>query len=62
MPTPDAAADAILHLKKDRPLYCNAQIGPKEIRAYCKPSDEVKGFYARPFSISGCRPGRTIDY
>src|SRR5579862_4495903 len=39
----DAAADAILRLKKHRPLYCNAQMGPKEIRAYCKPSDEVKG-------------------
>jgi len=39
----DAAADAILRLKKHRPLYCNAQMGPKELRAYCKPSDEVKG-------------------
>src|SRR3984957_3471059 len=32
------AATAILRLKKHRPLYCNAQMGPKEIRAYCKPS------------------------
>ena len=39
----DVAAEAILRLKKHRPLYCNAQMGPKEIRAYCKPSDEVKG-------------------
>ena len=37
-----AAAEAILRIKKQRPLYCNAQMGPKEIRAYCKPSDEVK--------------------
>ncbi len=38
----DVAGEAILRLKKSRPLYCNAQMGPKEIRAYCKPSDEVK--------------------
>lgn len=25
-----------------RPLFCNAQIGPREIRAYCRPSDPVK--------------------
>jgi len=37
------AADAILRLKKYRPLYCNAQMGPKELRLYCKTSDEVKG-------------------
>jgi len=38
----EAAAAAKLEMKH-RPLYCNAQMGPKEIRAYCKPSDEVKG-------------------
>ena len=39
----DAAADAILRLKKHRPLYCNAQMGPRKLRTYCEPSDEVKG-------------------
>jgi len=29
--------------KGARPLFCNAQMGPKEIRAYCAPSEEVKG-------------------
>jgi magnesium chelatase family protein len=41
-PNPIAAAGgANLEAMKHRPLYCNAQMGPKEIRAYCKPSDEV---------------------
>lgn len=26
-----------------RPLFCNAQMGPREIRAYCAPTEEVKG-------------------
>jgi magnesium chelatase family protein len=25
-----------------RPLFCNAQMGPREIRAYCTPSEPVK--------------------
>ena len=24
------------------PLFCNAQMGPRELRAYCTPSEEVK--------------------
>jgi len=27
---------------KRRPLFCNAPIGPQEIRAWCAPSDPVK--------------------
>jgi magnesium chelatase family protein len=27
---------------RTRPLFCNAQMGPREIRAYCHPSEEVK--------------------
>ena len=38
----DAASDNVSRPKKLRPLFCNAQMGPKEIRAYCTPSDEVK--------------------
>ena len=38
----DPAAQAITRPKSARPLFCNAQMGPKEIRAYCAPSDEVK--------------------
>src|SRR5213078_3552203 len=39
----DVAAAAIPRPKRARPLFCNAQMGPKEIRAYCAPSEEVKG-------------------
>ncbi len=28
--------------KRSRPLFCNAQMGPQEIRAYCAPTEEVK--------------------
>jgi len=28
--------------KSVRPIYCNAQMGPQEIRAWCAPSDPVK--------------------
>lgn len=28
--------------KSGRPVYCNAQMGPQEIRAWCAPSDPVK--------------------
>jgi magnesium chelatase family protein len=38
----DTEAEAVLKIKKQRPLYCNAQMGPAEIRAYCAPTEEVK--------------------
>ena len=38
----DAAIEAIARPKRARPLFCNAQMGPKEIRAYCAPSEPVK--------------------
>ena len=38
----DAVADAAPRPKQARPLFCNAQMGPKEIRAYCVPSEPVK--------------------
>ena len=28
--------------KAMRPLFCNAQMGPRELRAYCTPSEEMK--------------------
>lgn len=31
-----------MELKKQRPMY-RGTVGQKELRAYCKPSDEVKG-------------------
>lgn len=38
----DLAAENAPRPKGSRPLFCNAQMGPKEIRAYCAPSEEVK--------------------
>jgi magnesium chelatase family protein len=38
----DAAAEAAPRPKQARPLFCNAQMGPKEIKAYCVPSEPVK--------------------
>jgi magnesium chelatase family protein len=38
----DVAAEKVSRPKSHRPLFCNAQMGPKEIRAYCTPSEEVK--------------------
>jgi len=35
-------SDALPRVKTQRPLFCNAQMGPREIRAYCAPSEEVK--------------------
>jgi predicted ATPase with chaperone activity len=39
----DQLAENTPRPKGARPLFCNAQMGPKEIRAYCAPSEEVKG-------------------
>ena len=39
----DVEAASASRPKSQRPLFCNAQMGPKEIRAYCAPSEEVKG-------------------
>jgi magnesium chelatase family protein len=39
----DQLAESAARPKSARPLFCNAQMGPKEIRAYCAPSEEVKG-------------------
>ena len=38
----DGAAENVPCPKQSRPLFCNAQMGPKEIRAYCAPSEPVK--------------------
>jgi magnesium chelatase family protein len=38
----DAAAELTTRPKRAKPLFCNAQMGPKEIRAYCTPSEPVK--------------------
>jgi magnesium chelatase family protein len=38
----DAALEGVARPKRARPLFCNAQMGPKEIRAYCAPSEPVK--------------------
>ena len=38
----DAAVEALTRPKRARPLFCNAQMGPKEARAYCAPSEPVK--------------------
>ncbi|MBC7527871.1 MAG: magnesium chelatase, partial [Chthonomonadaceae bacterium] len=34
--------EAEMPLPKPSRLYCNAQMGPREIRAYCSPSEPVK--------------------
>jgi len=39
---PHPADAAVLAAPRARPLFCNAQMGPQEIRAYCTPSEEVK--------------------
>jgi magnesium chelatase family protein len=39
----DQLAESVVRPKSARPLFCNAQMGPREIRAYCAPSEEVKG-------------------
>lgn len=39
----DQMAASMPRPKGSRPLFCNAQMGPKEIRTYCVPSEEVKG-------------------
>lgn len=39
----DTAADALPRLKQARPLFCNAQMGARELRAYCTPDESVKG-------------------
>lgn len=38
----DAPVESSVRPKSVRPLFCNAQMGPKEIRAYCSPSEPVK--------------------
>ena len=41
-PSPaDVAAEAI-RIKKSRPMYCNAQMGPREICTFGKPSEPVR--------------------
>lgn len=43
-PTPanaEAASEVVSSIKS-RALFCNAQMGPKEIKAYCRPSEPVK--------------------
>ena len=40
----DPQADLPGAPKGSRKLFCNAQMGPKEIRAYCTPSEPVKAF------------------
>src|SRR5579871_2517039 len=37
----EAAAEVVSSIKS-RPLFCNAQMGPKQIKAYCRPSEPVK--------------------
>src|SRR5579871_608455 len=39
---PPPHSDALPRVKTQSPLFCNAQMGPREIRAYCAPSEEVK--------------------
>jgi len=41
-PADQIAAMPRASASKSRSLYCNAQMGPREIRAYCSPGDDVK--------------------
>ncbi len=38
----DQAAQKTPSPQANRPVYCNAQMGPAEIRAYCQPDEPVK--------------------
>ena len=38
----DAPRSAAIGNSAPRPLFCNAQMGSRELRAYCTPSDQVK--------------------
>jgi magnesium chelatase family protein len=38
----DSTVESAPRARSVRPLFCNAQMGPKEIRAYCTPSEPVK--------------------
>ncbi|MBC7528841.1 MAG: YifB family Mg chelatase-like AAA ATPase [Chthonomonadaceae bacterium] len=42
LPISTEEAEAEMPLPKPSRLYCNAQMGPREIRAYCSPSEPVK--------------------
>jgi magnesium chelatase family protein len=43
VPHPADASSATSRAKGARALFCNAQMGPREIRAYCAPGEGVKG-------------------
>jgi magnesium chelatase family protein len=50
---PHLADTALPPSKSPRPLFCNAQMGPQEIRAYCTPSEEVKALLRAAISQLG---------
>jgi magnesium chelatase family protein len=41
-PINSEAVSEVVSSVKSRALFCNAQMGPKEIKAYCRPSEPVK--------------------